>query len=94
VEVQLNCPDCGDKTKSIRKRIKKDVSIGSLSSMSEFLAVILFLSVFFYEPVEKHTVLVILAAIILALNGHGLRYKRISVEYCKRCQKEYPINES
>jgi hypothetical protein len=91
---RLNCPECGGKTKSLKKRIKKNVSIGSPSSIAEFIAVILFISAFIYPEAVEHIGLVILVSIALALLGHDLRFTRIRLEYCKACKKEFPINES
>ncbi len=74
--------------------MKKDVSIGSPSSISEFLAVVLFVSAFIYPPAVENVGLVILVSVALALLGHDLRYKRISLEYCKACKNEYPVKGS
>ena len=90
----MDCPVCGNKTKSIRKRIKRDASIGSTTSIVEILAIVLFISAFVYPAFQEHMGLVIVIAILLTLYGHSLRYKRVSLEYCKSCKKEFPIDES
>jgi len=89
---KLYCPECGGKTKTIKKRIKKDASIGSPSSIAEFMAVILFISAFIYPEAIEYMGLVILISVVLALLGHDLRYRKIRLEYCKACKKEFPVN--
>jgi hypothetical protein len=69
-----------------KNKEKKPVSIGSLPSVLELVAVLLVAGTFFYKPLSDNVFPAIAVAIVLALIAHSQRY---DINYqCPTCNKE------
>ena len=86
----MNCTSCAEQTEMKTRLVREKLSLLSLPSLLEFAAVILFFAAFFPQVEKKW--MYILGAVILAILGHSMTYRRVSIAYCNRCNKEFSLS--
>lgn len=82
----MQCETCGGKLKKRTKKVKS--TIVGLASILEVLAVVFGGLALVYEPALAYKPPLILLAIILAITGHYLMFKKVTYFWCKSCKKE------
>ncbi|XPF95280.1 hypothetical protein ACM9HF_04505 [Colwellia sp. RE-S-Sl-9] len=86
----MQCEDCGEKLKKKTKKVKS--SIVGLASILELIAVVFGGLALAYPPALPYKPILLPLAIILALVGHFLMYKKVKFMWCKSCKTESVIN--
>lgn len=86
----MQCESCGKKLKKKTKKIKS--SIVGTASILELIAVIFGGLALAYPPALPYKPILLTFAVVFALIGHFLMFKKVKFMWCKNCKVESEIN--